>query len=234
MLIIGLPIFIRVQIPLRQKIPVVLLFSLGIFVIVCAILNKIYSFTNPFGSEWVFWYVRESSTALIVANMPFVWSFYRRLLHLGSGTKETARHDPLDTLSSRRSPRPQILARGGQASPANFSYSQRSHSVALSEERPRAGTTAEEMLRADYLSSPGMQGIETTEVNPYTHPALYYALTTRRRRDRDDTVEEASLEDGIPGHDDTHVDAHEPGHAPSIGPSTAASSSKRRSLGSFV
>lgn len=79
MLALGVPMFIRIQIPLSKKVPLVGIFSLGIFVIIAAILNKWYSFTAPFGDAWVYWYVRESATAIIVANLPFVWLLYRRM-----------------------------------------------------------------------------------------------------------------------------------------------------------
>ncbi|KAF1345409.1 hypothetical protein BDV97DRAFT_47480 [Delphinella strobiligena] len=79
LLIIALPMFIRSRLPARKKIALICVFGLGVFVILCAILNKYYSFTDPFGSEWTFWYVRESSTALLTANLPFMWSLIRRI-----------------------------------------------------------------------------------------------------------------------------------------------------------
>jgi hypothetical protein len=79
MLGVGLPMFLRLNLPWQKKYPLILVFSLGIFVILAAILNKVYSFTQPFGTLWTFWYVRESSTALLVANLPFVWNFWRRI-----------------------------------------------------------------------------------------------------------------------------------------------------------
>ena len=80
MLVIGLPLFLRLKLPLRKKIPVVCVFSLGIFTVLAAILNKVYSFSEPFGNEWTYWYIRESSTALLVANLPFVWALWRKLM----------------------------------------------------------------------------------------------------------------------------------------------------------
>jgi hypothetical protein len=50
MTIIGLPMFLRLSLPWKKKIPVICIFSLGIFTIVSAILNKVYSFTQPFVS----------------------------------------------------------------------------------------------------------------------------------------------------------------------------------------
>lgn len=52
--------------------------------ILAAALNKYYSFTQPFGSEWTFWYIRESSTAIIVTNLPSTWTLCRRVFNLRS------------------------------------------------------------------------------------------------------------------------------------------------------
>lgn len=62
LLIIALPMFIRSRLPARKKIALVCVFGLGVFVILCAILNKYYSFTDPFGSEWTFWVCNLSSS----------------------------------------------------------------------------------------------------------------------------------------------------------------------------
>ncbi|KAL1623760.1 hypothetical protein SLS54_004221 [Diplodia seriata] len=45
---------------------------------------KYYSFTNPFGGLWTYWYTRESSTSLLVANLPYTWTLLRRLFNLRS------------------------------------------------------------------------------------------------------------------------------------------------------
>ena len=80
-------------------------FSLGIFVVLAAVLNKVYSFTQPFGSLWSFWYVRESSTALLVANLPFVWKFFATVTGLqsskGATRKSTAELDTANNDSQR-------------------------------------------------------------------------------------------------------------------------------------
>lgn len=94
MLALGIPMFVRIQIPLSKKIPLVGIFSLGIFVIVAAVLNKYYSFTSPFADAWVFWYVRESATAVIVANLPFVWLLYRRIFGIRTTSVTGSRSNP--------------------------------------------------------------------------------------------------------------------------------------------
>jgi hypothetical protein len=101
MLCIPLPILIRAKLPLQKKLILCIVFSMGIFVIICAVLSKFYSFSLPYGVDWVrpflkpsflstyanfrrkvYWYVREVSTAVIVANMPHLWALMRRTFNL--------------------------------------------------------------------------------------------------------------------------------------------------------
>ena len=82
MLCISLPMFVRSHLPIQRKITLCAIFSLGIFVILSAVLNKYYSFTDPYGIMWTYWYVRECSTALLVANLPFLWGLVRKCLGL--------------------------------------------------------------------------------------------------------------------------------------------------------
>jgi len=115
MLALGVPMFIRIQIPLSKKIPLVGVFSLGIFVIVAAILNKWYSFTAPFGDAWVYWYVRESATAIIVANLPFVWLLYRRIFGIRTnsvtGSKTKSGQNTISLRSRAKSENPPKIPR---------------------------------------------------------------------------------------------------------------------------
>jgi hypothetical protein len=120
-LAVALPMFIKTRLPLRKKIAIVGIFSLGTFVIICAILNKVYSFNQPFGLQWTFWYVRESSTALLTANAAFVWALLRRIFKLrslgsfsGKNTYNnyngytptyTTTHTRVETLVPRKKPR---------------------------------------------------------------------------------------------------------------------------------
>ncbi|TGJ81337.1 hypothetical protein E0Z10_g7425 [Xylaria hypoxylon] len=76
-ILIPMPIFIAINIAKKKKIVLCGVFALGFFTIGAAIANKVYSFTEPFGSSWSYWYIRESSTALIVANIPFLWTTVR-------------------------------------------------------------------------------------------------------------------------------------------------------------
>lgn len=82
LLILALQMVVRSQLPLHRKLVLGVIFGLGIFVVLASILNKYYSFTNPYGQAWTFWYTRESSTALLVANLPYTWTLLRRLFNL--------------------------------------------------------------------------------------------------------------------------------------------------------
>ncbi|KAE8334109.1 hypothetical protein BDV24DRAFT_170578 [Aspergillus arachidicola] len=84
MLCIPLPLLISANLPLRSKITLVGIFSIGIFIIICAALSKVYSFKDRFSPVWLFWYVREASTAICVTNIPNCWSLVRRVFNLRS------------------------------------------------------------------------------------------------------------------------------------------------------
>ncbi|KAF5530360.1 integral membrane protein PTH11 [Fusarium napiforme] len=88
-ILIPMPIFLKSQLPLKRKAVLVGVFALGSFTILSAILNKFYSFNEPFGSNWTFWYIRESSTAIITANLPYIWTLLRRIFRLGSFSGST-------------------------------------------------------------------------------------------------------------------------------------------------
>lgn len=84
MLVIALQMLIRSLLPMKRKLVLCGIFSLGIFVIIASILNSYYSFKNPYKQTWVDWYVRESSTAILVANLPFTWTILRECFDVGS------------------------------------------------------------------------------------------------------------------------------------------------------
>ena len=47
---------------------------------------------NPFSAQWTFWYIREASTALLVANMPMCWTLMRRLFNIRSFNNSSYGH----------------------------------------------------------------------------------------------------------------------------------------------
>ncbi|KAH8682072.1 hypothetical protein BX600DRAFT_521487 [Xylariales sp. PMI_506] len=58
-----------------------IVFSLGIFTIIAAVLSKYYTLTNAGNNVWMAWYIRESSTAIIVASLPCALTLVRRVYH---------------------------------------------------------------------------------------------------------------------------------------------------------
>lgn len=53
--------------------------------ILCAILNRITNFDSSFGSLiYLNWYAGETSTAVIVANVPHLWPLLSRVFNLGA------------------------------------------------------------------------------------------------------------------------------------------------------
>jgi len=101
MLAIGCSLFIRSNLPWSRKLILTAIFGVGVFVILAAVLNKYYSFSNPFGSQWTYWYVRESSTAIIVANLPFLWTLLRRMFKLDAFDAERYSQHSVPYHSSR-------------------------------------------------------------------------------------------------------------------------------------
>ncbi|TWU73368.1 hypothetical protein ED733_001130 [Metarhizium rileyi] len=90
-ILIPIPLLLRTHWALKKKLILSAVFGLGGFTILSAVLNKYYSFKQPYGSQWTFWYIRESSTAIIVANLPLTWTLVRRIFSVGSFTGSTGR-----------------------------------------------------------------------------------------------------------------------------------------------
>ncbi|KAK2761313.1 hypothetical protein FQN54_001835 [Arachnomyces sp. PD_36] len=84
MLMVPIPLIIRAQIRLRKKLLLCAVFSLGIFVIVAAILNKYFNFAAPLTITYQIWYIREASTAIYVANMMCWWPLLRKIFGFGA------------------------------------------------------------------------------------------------------------------------------------------------------
>ena len=79
---IPLPLFIKAHLELKKKLLLIFPFSLGFFTMVCAICSKQVSFTQPFSVQWIYWYTREASTVMIVANMPYSWTITRKIFRV--------------------------------------------------------------------------------------------------------------------------------------------------------
>lgn len=78
MLIIAIPLLMKVRVPVKQKLILLVIFGMGIFVIVAAILTKVYCLVPKLISYvYMNWYFREATVAVLVTNIPLVWSLLR-------------------------------------------------------------------------------------------------------------------------------------------------------------
>ncbi|GLI81175.1 hypothetical protein PoHVEF18_009547 [Penicillium ochrochloron] len=78
MLLVAIPMLVQVRVPMKQKLILLLLFGMGIFVIVAAVLNKVYCLVPALISYvYMNWYFREATVAILVTNLPLVWSLLR-------------------------------------------------------------------------------------------------------------------------------------------------------------
>ncbi|KAI1343662.1 hypothetical protein F5Y15DRAFT_426260 [Xylariaceae sp. FL0016] len=77
MLGIPIPLVLRSTIRWRQKLVLLLVFGMGTFVVVAALLTKVFNLTNIWDPSYMLWYTREASVAVYVSNVPMVWPLLR-------------------------------------------------------------------------------------------------------------------------------------------------------------
>ncbi|KAE8445190.1 hypothetical protein EG329_013687 [Mollisiaceae sp. DMI_Dod_QoI] len=77
MLFIPLPLITKLNMPIKQKVVLTLIFSMGVFVILAAILTKVFNLSNVWDPSYMLWYTREASVAVYVSNLPLIWPLLR-------------------------------------------------------------------------------------------------------------------------------------------------------------
>ncbi|OKL58271.1 hypothetical protein UA08_06854 [Talaromyces atroroseus] len=94
-LLVIIPKLWRMNMSKKEKIPLIFIFGMGFFLIICAIVSKIFTFKNIYDTSYQFWYLREASIGVYVSNLPYVWSFIRRTVRFlhptTGGTKKISR-----------------------------------------------------------------------------------------------------------------------------------------------
>jgi hypothetical protein len=78
--LIPLPLIARVQLPLKNRLILGTMFSLGFFTVACALVSKYKSLHNPYSNRWMIWYLREAFTAMLCANLPLTRPVLQRLI----------------------------------------------------------------------------------------------------------------------------------------------------------
>ncbi|KAL8853744.1 MAG: hypothetical protein Q9221_001387 [Calogaya cf. arnoldii] len=80
LLFVGLPLLFKTRIPLQQKMILLIIFGMGMFVIAAALLCKIYGLYAPLISySYLNWFFREASVSVYVTNIPVIYSFLREI-----------------------------------------------------------------------------------------------------------------------------------------------------------
>ncbi|KAJ5105063.1 hypothetical protein NUU61_002410 [Penicillium alfredii] len=91
-LIIPIPILAKLQVPLQRKIILVVMFSSGVFIMICTILRAYYSLgdiTNlPIALGWA---NRECFVAAIVVSLPGIKPLFRNTRWLGSSNRKNSK-----------------------------------------------------------------------------------------------------------------------------------------------
>ncbi|KAH7124072.1 hypothetical protein B0J11DRAFT_607086 [Dendryphion nanum] len=77
MLLLPIPLLISLSLPTKQKAVLAIVFSMGVFVIIAAILTKVYNLSDVYDTAYMLWYTREASVAVYVANLPGIWPLLR-------------------------------------------------------------------------------------------------------------------------------------------------------------
>ncbi len=77
MLGVMLPLLVQANLPTKQKVALLAIFSMGSFVIVAAILTKVFNLSDVYSTVYMLWYTREGSVAIYVANLPMIWPLLR-------------------------------------------------------------------------------------------------------------------------------------------------------------
>jgi hypothetical protein len=80
MLCVPLPIVWKLKMPVRQKVGLGIVFTLGGYVIVAAVLTKAFNLSDVYDPSYMLWYIREASVAVYVANLPILWPLLREWL----------------------------------------------------------------------------------------------------------------------------------------------------------
>lgn len=92
MLCVPIPLVLNLKVALQQKIVLLLIFSLGLFVVVAALLTKIFNLSDVWDPSYMLWYVREASVAVYVANLPMIWPLLREWIPFLGTVTSTSYH----------------------------------------------------------------------------------------------------------------------------------------------
>ncbi|TEY57623.1 hypothetical protein BOTCAL_0211g00100 [Botryotinia calthae] len=90
LILIPLWMFYIARLPPMRKAILMGVFSLAVFTILAAILNKYYNFSSPMTTTYQLWYIRESSVAIWVGNLICCWQIVQKIFKARSFDNQKA------------------------------------------------------------------------------------------------------------------------------------------------
>ncbi|ATZ46002.1 hypothetical protein BCIN_01g06820 [Botrytis cinerea B05.10] len=93
LILIPLWMFYIARLPPMRKAILMGVFSLAVFTILAAILNKYYNFSSPMTTTYQLWYIRESSVAIWVGNLICCWQIVQKIFKARSFDNQKAEID---------------------------------------------------------------------------------------------------------------------------------------------
>jgi hypothetical protein len=117
MLLLPLPFIINAKVPPLKRALLIAIFSLGLFVILAAILNKYYNFTMPNTTVYMVWHIREASTSVYVANIMCWWPLLRKFFGLKKFLQKSSHNGTRSDMSHNRRSDPVSLEPHGMGTP---------------------------------------------------------------------------------------------------------------------
>lgn len=172
LMIIGIPmpLLFKVKLPKKNKAILIGVFLIGTFTMIAAALNKYYSFSNPFGIEWTIWYLRESYTAILCANLPLTWPLLQRIFKLKNWSYASYGGQRYYGANSRPGGTISAIKSGTPWAPAK-----RLQSQTASEHRSVRRTESEEEI---YTGTGPLKIYQSTEFSVHTTKAVELGVLT--------------------------------------------------------
>ncbi|OAA43299.1 hypothetical protein NOR_04666 [Metarhizium rileyi] len=75
-----MPTLWRLELAWQDKVPLLLTFSMAIYLILCAITSNVFILFYPANECYHFWRMRQAAGGIYISNLPYVWSSVRNLL----------------------------------------------------------------------------------------------------------------------------------------------------------
>ncbi|KAF2711949.1 hypothetical protein K504DRAFT_521231 [Pleomassaria siparia CBS 279.74] len=101
LILLPMPILFGARLPLKRKMGLIVVFLMGFFSIMSAIVNKVFALTHPYGNEWTTWYIRETYMAILCANLPLIYPLIRRAFNPRSTRNQSYRSPTTATTAFR-------------------------------------------------------------------------------------------------------------------------------------